>query len=389
MSIMHDFMFQILAQQRHDEFVAAAANDRLVRIARSGRPSWRERRLTGSMARLWCGPPIPRARPKSTGYIPDPPGRKWHDSAHGQGGPLDGRRTSRPSSAGGAVARLHEMLDEVVADGSRFVLIGGDAGSGKTTVVEAFAADLFDSLADRKAQLIRGQCVPMGGEGLPYAPIVGALRDLIAQHGRDQVLDWAGAGAPALGVLLPDLAGLPAGGDSLRLQLFEAITMLWERASEQGPLVVIMEDIHWADESTRHLLRFLARALTDAPVMIITTYRTDELTRRHPLRPFLAEVGRLPGTVRVDLPNLDRAEVAELLTQLLDRPPSNVVIDLVYRRSEGIPYFVEELTRSASARLHRHARHAARRAERPGAAPVGPGATHPAVRRGRRQPDRS
>src|SRR4029434_975020 len=63
--------------------------------------------------------------------------------------------------------------------------------------------------------------------------------------------------------------------------------------------------------------------------------------------PVLAEVGRLPGTVRVDVPNLERAEVAELLTQLMERPPSNVIIDLVYRRSEGIPYCVEELTRSA------------------------------------------
>ena len=82
--------------------------------------------------------------------------------------------------------------------------------------------------------------------------------------------------------------------------------------------------------------------------MIVATYRSDELTRRHPLRPFLAEVGRFPGTVRIDVPALDRAEVAELLTQLMDRPPSNVVIDLIYRRSEGIPYFVEELTRSAA-----------------------------------------
>jgi DNA-binding response OmpR family regulator len=89
-------------------------------------------------------------------------------------------------------------------------------------------------------------------------------------------------------------------------------------------------------------------APSDASVMIITTYRSDELTRRHPLRPFLAEVGRFPGTERIDLPNLERAEVAELLTQLMERPPSNVVIDLVYKRSEGIPYFVEELTRSAA-----------------------------------------
>ena len=82
------------------------------------------------------------------------------------------------------------------------------------------------------------------------------------------------------------------------------------------------------------MLRFLARALTDASVMIVTTYRNDELTRRHPLRPLLRS-RRLPGTVRVDVPNLERAEVAELLTQLMERPPSNVIIDLVYRRSEG------------------------------------------------------
>ncbi len=246
-------------------------------------------------------------------------------------------------------AQLGQTLDDVIDDGSRFVIIGGDAGAGKTTVVEAFVADLFGPLADRKPQLIRGQCVPMGEEGLPYAPIVGALRDLENQHGREQILEWVGAGRQALGALLPDVGTAPReNDDTIRLQLFEAVTILLERASENGPLVVIMEDIHWADESTRHLLRFLARALADAPVMIIATYRTDELTRRHPLRPFLAEVGRFPGTVRIEVPSLERAEVAELLTQLMERPPSNVVIDLVYRRSEGIPYFVEELTRSAA-----------------------------------------
>ena len=246
-------------------------------------------------------------------------------------------------------ARLGQTLDDVIDDGSRFVIMGGDAGAGKTTVVEAFVSDLFGPLADRKAQLIRGQCVPMGEEGLPYAPIVGVLRDLENQHGRDQILEWVGAGRQALGALLPGLGTTPReSDDTIRLQLFEAVTMVLERASENGPLVVIVEDIHWADESTRHVLRFLARALADAPVMIVATYRSDELTRRHPLRPFLAEVGRFPGTVRLDVPNLERAEVAELLTQLMERPPSNVVVDLVYRRSEGIPYFVEELTRSAA-----------------------------------------
>ena len=257
-----------------------------------------------------------------------------------RGGQMVGRSELR--------AQLGGILDEVAQDGSRFVILGGDAGAGKTTVVEAFAADLLGPLSDRKPQVIRGQCVPLGGEGLPYAPVVGAVRDLLAQHGREQILEWVGVGRRALGLLLPELSEHSADGDAIRLQLFEAVTMLWERASEQGPLVVIMEDLHWADESTRHLLRFLARALTDAPVMLVTTYRSDELTRRHPLRPFLAEIGRLPSTIRIDLPDLNRAEVAELLRRLMGRTPTSVVVDVVLRRSEGIPYFVEELTRSAA-----------------------------------------
>ena len=245
-------------------------------------------------------------------------------------------------------AQLLGVLDDVIADGSRFVILGGDAGAGKTTVIETFLRDLSGRMSDRKAQVITGQCVPLGGDGLPYAPIVGALHDLVARYGPDQILDWAGAGRTALGALLPDLVAAPAAAESLRLQLFEAVAMLWERASEHGPLVVIMEDIHWADESTRHMLRFLARALTDAPIMMVASYRADELNRRHPLRPFLAEVGRLPRTVRIDVPSLGREEVGDLLTALLGRRPSHVVIDLVHRRSEGIPYFVEELAGSAT-----------------------------------------
>ncbi|HEU5484450.1 MAG TPA: AAA family ATPase, partial [Microlunatus sp.] len=183
------------------------------------------------------------------------------------------------------LARLRALLDSVLVDGSRLVLVGGDAGSGKTTVVDAFVHQLATTASDRQAQVIRGQCVPLGGDGLPYAPIVGALRDLVGAHGPEQVLDWAGASRVGLGVVLPDLIAPPSEPSTLRLQLFEAVARLWEGASETGPLVVVIEDLHWADESTRHLLRFLTGALTDAPVLVIATYRTDELDRRHPLRP--------------------------------------------------------------------------------------------------------
>ncbi len=270
--------------------------------------------------------------------------------------PMVGRSPSHPAVPGGPrmvgrleqLDRLRGLLDQVVEQGSRFVLIGGDAGVGKTTVVEAFAAELTGSLADRRASLVRGQCVPLGGDGLPYAPVAGAVRGLLHRFGRERLLEWAGAGRDGLGVLLPELVGVPTDTESIRLRMFEAVARLLEHASASGPLVVVMEDIHWADESTRHLLRFLVRALTDAPVLLLATYRTDELTRRHPLRPFLAELGRVAGVVRLELPSLDRAEVAQLLTQLLGHPPSRAVVDLVHRRSQGVPYFVEELASSAT-----------------------------------------
>lgn len=246
------------------------------------------------------------------------------------------------------LSRLGSLLDSVVADGSRLVLVGGDAGVGKTTVVEMFANLLDTELADRHARVIRGQCVPLGGEGLPYAPIVAALHELISQHGRDRVLEWAGASRVGLGVLLPELIAPPSEPETFRLQLFEAVARLWEGASQGGPLVVLLEDLHWADESTRHLLRFLTGALTDAPVLVIATYRTDELHRRHPLRPFLVEIGRQPGVVRMEIQGLSRPEVADLLTGLLGRPPSGVAVDLVHRRSDGVPYFVTELATSAA-----------------------------------------
>ena len=245
------------------------------------------------------------------------------------------------------LAELTAALDEAAAGRSRVVLLGGEAGSGKTTLVEAFCAQLAADQR-RSTQLVVGQCVALGGEGLPYAPIVGALRGLLTTYGREQILEWAGPSRSALGVLLPGIVPGAEQGDVVRLQLFEAVARLLEHAGARRPLVVVLEDIHWADESTRHLLRFLTRALDEAAVLLVATYRTDELTRRHPLRPFLAEVGRQPGTVRIELAGLDRDEVAQLLTRLLGHAPTTAVASLVHRRSEGVPYFVEELAQSAS-----------------------------------------
>ena len=240
------------------------------------------------------------------------------------------------------------VLDDVIADGSRFVIMGGDAGAGKTTVIETFLHDLNGRMSDRKAQVITGQCVPLGGDGLPYAPIVGALHDLVARYGPDQILDWAGAGRTALGVLLPDLLGRAGGSRFLATPAVRGRRHAVGARQRTRPAGGDHGGHPLGGRVDPPPASLPGRALTDAPVMMVASYRTDELNRRHPLRPFLAEVGRLPRTVRIDVPSLGRDEVGDLLTALLGRRPSHVVIDLVNRRSEGIPYFVEELAGSAT-----------------------------------------
>jgi predicted ATPase/DNA-binding CsgD family transcriptional regulator len=231
---------------------------------------------------------------------------------------------------------LAETFAVVRAGNSCTVLLGGDAGVGKTTVVEAFCARLGDT-----ARVVRGQSVPLGGDGLAYVPIISAVRELRQQVGDETLLEWAGPGAGVLGRLLPELAGSNGADDPLRL--LEAIAEILEHAAATRPIVVVLEDLHWADASTRHVIAFLARALTDAPVLIVATYRSDELHRRHPLRPFLAELQRLPRVIELTVPRLDRAEVAEMLAALRPERSDAAFVDEIHQRSDGIPFFVEEL----------------------------------------------
>ncbi|WP_170297188.1 helix-turn-helix transcriptional regulator [Georgenia thermotolerans] len=243
----------------------------------------------------------------------------------------------------GRSAQLDELRrtwSAALTDGARLTLVAGEAGMGKTTLVAAFAESLDD------AEVVTGQCVAFAGEGMPYAAVAQIVRDLVRRYGQDQVIGWAGAGWTSLGTLLPGLTPAPGGADVERLRLYEAVTLVLEEAARRHPLLVVVEDLHWGDQSTWHLLRFLGAALTDAPVMILATYREEELHRRHPLRPVLAELLRQRGTTRLDLGPLDAAGTADLVAAVGSPPPG--VAAAIYRRSDGVPYFVEELARAAA-----------------------------------------
>ncbi|MBO0810437.1 MAG: AAA family ATPase [Microlunatus sp.] len=248
------------------------------------------------------------------------------------------------------LARLRTLRDAAFAGRAATALIGGEAGVGKTSVINAFVAATVRS--DPSVRVLRGECVPLGGEGLPYAPVVGLLHDLADQLGDRALVDLAGAGASELGWLVPGLsASDPVDGSrpENRLRLFETISRLLTDTARRAPLIIVVEDLHWADDSSRQLIEFLVRAITDAPMLIMVSYRTDELTRRHPLRPFLAEIVRVPTVHRLEVGPLDDAAVDQLIMincAGVDHRP-----ELIKRLAiaSGIPYFVVELIRASAA----------------------------------------
>jgi DNA-binding CsgD family transcriptional regulator/tetratricopeptide (TPR) repeat protein len=226
------------------------------------------------------------------------------------------------------------------------VLVGGEAGVGKTRLV----AELADRCRATGARVLAGGCLPVGGDGLPYAPIVEALRPLPGELGVDAVRRLIGPTWVELARLLPGL-GEPASGPpgpAAQLRLFELLLRLLAPLSEQTPVLLVIEDLHWADLSTRDLLAFLVRNLRRERLLLVVTYRSDE---PHPdrLGPYLAELDRGGPAQRLQLARLDRAETAAQLTGILGAAPAADLVDGVFVRSEGNPFFTEELLGSVRA----------------------------------------
>ncbi|WP_313543766.1 helix-turn-helix transcriptional regulator [Leifsonia aquatica] len=234
---------------------------------------------------------------------------------------------------------LHDELEAVSAGGTRAVVIGGEAGIGKTRLITEFLEQ-----AEPSATVLLGRCVDLGSDGAPFGPFAAALRRLIELVGLDAVLAAAGPGAGGLSALLPELAdhtSVPARTGAERL--YELVTVLFENLSAERPIVLAIDDIHWADTSTLELLRFVVRMSERGRVLVLLGYRSDEVTRGHPLRAYLAELERTRRVTRWELGRLTRAQVVAQLELLLGCVPDTATVDQVNRFSEGVPFFVEEL----------------------------------------------
>jgi ATP/maltotriose-dependent transcriptional regulator MalT len=243
----------------------------------------------------------------------------------------------------GRAAELAELCAALEASASgtpSLALVAGESGVGKSRL----ASELTRAARESGARVLSGDCVELGEGELPYAPLLGALRR-VARDG-DPAFDVLPESQRAdLATILPGLGGgsREEGAEAEQVRVFEALLAVFDAMSAEQPLLLVIEDLHWADSSTRGFVRFLARTLCTERMLVVGTYRSDELHRRHPLRPLLAELARDPLARVVELERLSRDEMAEQLEDILGSRGDPGLVERLYSRSEGNPLFTEEL----------------------------------------------
>ncbi|MEM9606162.1 MAG: AAA family ATPase [Actinomycetota bacterium] len=228
-------------------------------------------------------------------------------------------------------------------EGIAAVLLGGDAGMGKTRLV----SELADDFDPDDVLVVTGSCIHTAYASLPYVAISEALRSM-----------WVAAGLSSddlpvhvrteLGTLVPEVepergTSDPAQEGRTALRLFDAVASFLAIVARRRRLCVVIEDLHWADPSTRELFVFLVHNVEPGQVALLGTYRTDEMSRSHPLRPMLVELDRSPRVLHLTLAPLDRSELGRFAAARLGEPPPARVLDEVADRSGGNPFYAAEL----------------------------------------------
>ncbi len=254
-------------------------------------------------------------------------------------------RVSSPVFVGrqAEIEAIEAALDRAGAGQAVHLLVAGEAGVGKTR----FTAEVARIARDRGFRVLRGECGNVGGSSLPYGPLVEALRGLANDLDPSEIAMLAGPAAADLARLVPSFGSTattaPAQSEWVQSRLFEGLLGLLTRLSARSPVLLVLEDLHWADAATRETIAFLVRALAHVPVVVVGTYRTDELHRRHPLLPWLAELERGGRVERVELARFDQARLGTLIAAILGTEPGPDVVADVFDRSDGNPFFAEEL----------------------------------------------
>ena len=335
---------------------------------------------TAPVAPMWHNPEVPRAlealimrllaknpdeRPESAAALQqalkavvDTASTVGERTVQEEANPLD-------RLAGGVfVGREKEMdelragLEDALSGRGRLLMLVGEPGIGKTRTSEEFAT----YAALRNAQVLWGRCYE--GEGAPaYWPWVQVIRSYVHDREPKELMSKMGPGAADIAHVVSEvgerLPGLPdpptLEPEQARFRLFDSITTFLKNASKRQPIVLILDDLHWADKPSLLLLQFLARELRGARLLVLATYRDVELRRGHPLSQTLGELAREGLSQRILLRGLTERDVARFIEITAGISPPEALVEAVYRETEGNPFFVNEVVRLlvADGRLER------------------------------------
>ena len=247
---------------------------------------------------------------------------------------LVGRQTELESLAG--------ALERVLAGEQATVLVGGEAGVGKSRLVH----ELIGRAGRGSARVLVGGCVELGGGGVPFAPLVEMMRALVGELPEERLRHVLGAARPEIGRLVPELAdgraeiALAERDPSALLELMVGVIT---RLAGEAPLMLVFEDLQWADGPTLDLLALLVARSSARRLLLVLTARSDELHRSHPVRRLAARWEQQRLVERLELERLNQRDVAAQIEAILGERPDAELVDSISVRSEGIPLFVEEL----------------------------------------------
>jgi hypothetical protein len=324
---------------------------------------------TPPVAPSWHNPEVPRAlealilrllakapedRPESARAVGEALQALTRSSGSGvepaptEGDPLDRLATGVFVGREAEMDRLRAAFEEALSGRGRVVLLMGDPGIGKTRTSEE--AVTYARL--RHAQALWGRCYE--GEGAPpYWPWIQAIRSWVHDRDPKLLLSEMGSGAADVAEVVSEirerLPGLPRppqlDPEQARFRLFDGVTTFLKNASREQPLVLVLDDLHWADRASLLLLQFLARELRGARLLVIGTYRDIELGRRHPITLTLGELAHEQLAERIVLRGLSERDVARFIEVSAGIEPPPALVEAVFRETEGNPFFVNEVVR--------------------------------------------
>jgi hypothetical protein len=244
------------------------------------------------------------------------------------------------------VEALNGGLADATAGRGRLLLLAGEAGIGKTRLAE----ELANEAQRRGARVLWGRCIE--GEAAPaFWPWLQLVRTFLRTCDDAAVVSALGSGAADIAHLVPEIRERVLGRppprvidpEQARFQLFESVATFLRNASATTPLVVVLEDLHWADKPSLLLLQLVAGELIDARVLLLGTYRDTDVRRQHPLAETLGQLAQDPSTERIVLRGLGEPDVARLIELIADEQPSASLVAAIRQQTEGNPFFIREL----------------------------------------------